>query len=407
MKILHTADWHLGKRLEKFSRLQEQVLVMQEIVTIADKENVDAVIIAGDLFDNFNPATEAVDLFYKTLKRLSNNGKRAVIAIAGNHDSPERIEAPDPLARECGIIFAGFPHSHISSCELDSGVCISKSEPGFIELKLPGYEYPLRLLLTPYANEYRLKSFLGLEDTDLALREVLAKHWQSIADRYCDQYGVNMLVAHLYLMKKGEEPPEEPEDEKPILHVGGAQAIYSENIPHQMQYTALGHLHRFQQIDKVPCPVVYCSSPLSYSFSEAGQKKYVVIIEAFPQEPVSYRKVELNEGKTLFRKKFHGVDAAIEWLLLHPNTLVELTLVTESYLKADERKRLNQAHQGIVSIIPEVTNSALTIHKSHAIDMGQNLEELFIQYFRHKHGNAPNENLLNLFKEVRAESTEE
>lgn len=407
MKILHTADWHLGKRLEKFSRLPEQVLVLQEIVKIADEEKVDAIIIAGDLFDNFNPATEAVDLFYKTLKRLSNNGKRAVIAIAGNHDSPERIEAPDPLARECGIIFAGFPHSHISACELDSGVCISKSEPGFIELNLPGSEYPLRLLLTPYANEYRLKSFLGLEDTALALREVLTQHWQSLADRYCDQDGVNMLVAHLYLMKKGEEPPEEPEDEKPILHVGGAQAIYSENIPHQIQYTALGHLHRFQQIDKVPCPVVYCSSPLSYSFSEAGQKKYVVMIEASPQKPVNYKRIELNEGKPLFRKKFHGVDDAIEWLLLHPNALVELTLVTENYLKADERKRLNQAHQGIVSIIPEVINSATTAHKSSAIDMGQNLEELFVQYFRHKHGNAPNENLLNLFKEVRAESTEE
>jgi len=407
MKILHTADWHLGKRLEKFSRLPEQVLVMQEIVKIADEENVDAVIVAGDLFDNFNPATEAVDLFYKTLKRLSNNGKRAVIAIAGNHDSPERIEAPDPLARECGIIFAGFPHSNISTCELDSGICISRSEPGFIELKLPGYEYPLRLLLTPYANEYRLKSFLGLEDTEIALREVMAKHWQSLADKYCDQNGVNLLAAHLYLMKKGEEPPEEPEDEKPILHVGGAQAIYSENIPNQIQYVALGHLHRFQQIDKNPCPVVYCSSPLSYSFSEAEQKKYVVIIDAFPQQPVSYRKLALNEGKILFRKKFHSVDSAVEWLLLHPDTLVELTLVTENYLKADERKRLNQAHQGIVSIIPEVTDSSLTVYKSSTIDLGQNLEELFIQYFKHKHGNPPNENLMNLFKEVRAENTEE
>ncbi len=407
MKILHTADWHLGKRLEKFSRLPEQTLVMQEIVRIADEENVDAIIIAGDLFDNFNPPTEAVDLFYKTLKRLSKNGKRAVVAIAGNHDSPERIEAPDPLARECGIIFSGFPHSHISSCELESGVCITQSEPGYIELKLPGYDYPLRLLLTPYANEYRLKSFLGLEDTEIALREVLAKHWQKLADKYCDSNGVNMLAAHLYLMKKGEEPPEEPEDEKPILHVGGAQAIYSENIPQQIQYVALGHLHRFQQIDKNPCPVVYCSSPLSYSFSEAGQTKYVVIINALPQEPVTYKKIALQEGKVLFRKKFNGVDAAVEWLLLHPNTLVELTLVTESYLKADERKRLNQAHEGIVSIIPEVTDSGLTVHQNTAIDLGQNLEELFIQYFKHKHGNPPNENLMNLFKEVRAESAEE
>jgi exonuclease SbcD len=69
MKILHTADWHLGKRLDRFSRLEEQVLVMEELVQIADEQNVDLILIAGDLFDNFNPGVEAVQLFYKTLKR--------------------------------------------------------------------------------------------------------------------------------------------------------------------------------------------------------------------------------------------------------------------------------------------------------------------------------------------------
>src|SRR6476660_3431294 len=98
MRLLHTADWHLGKKLERFSRLEEQKLALEEIIQIADEQEVDAILIAGDLFDNYNPASEAVELFYKTLKRLSKNGKRAVIAIAGNHDSPDRIEAPDPLA---------------------------------------------------------------------------------------------------------------------------------------------------------------------------------------------------------------------------------------------------------------------------------------------------------------------
>ena len=98
MKILHTADWHLGKKLENISRLSEQEKVLSEIVGIAEREEVDAVIIAGDLFDNYNPPAEATELFYQTLKQLSDNGQRAVIAIAGNHDSPERIEAPNPLA---------------------------------------------------------------------------------------------------------------------------------------------------------------------------------------------------------------------------------------------------------------------------------------------------------------------
>ena len=98
MKILHTADWHLGKRLDRFSRLEEQVEVLGEIVKIADENAVDLVLIAGDLFDSFNPSIEATELFYKTLKQLTNNGKRPVIAIAGTHDASDRIDAPYPLA---------------------------------------------------------------------------------------------------------------------------------------------------------------------------------------------------------------------------------------------------------------------------------------------------------------------
>ena len=75
MKVLHTADWHLGKRLDGFSRFQEQIDVMNEIIEIADRENVDMILVAGDLFDAFNPAVDAVDLFYKTVKKLTNKIK--------------------------------------------------------------------------------------------------------------------------------------------------------------------------------------------------------------------------------------------------------------------------------------------------------------------------------------------
>ena len=407
MKILHTADWHLGKRLEKFSRLEEQKQVLAEIIEIADAQDVDAVFIAGDLFDNFNPSTEAVELLYKTLKRLTNNGKRAVVAIAGNHDSPDRIEAPDPLARECGIIFAGYPDSHVSTCQLESGICVTQSEPGFIELKLPRHSYPLRLLLTPYANEYRLKTFLGIENSEEELRKVLEQRWKELADKYCDNQGVNMLISHLFLMKKGEEPPEEPEDEKPILHVGGAQAIYSENIPSQIQYVALGHLHRFRVIDTLPCPMIYSSSPLCYSFGEAGQEKHVVIIDAAPAKKLNYSKISLKAGKPLYRKKFTGVDEALQWLEENPLSLVEITLETDTYLTAEDRKRLNQAHEGIVTIIPEVKNVNLLHNNTKTIDLNQDMAELFLQFFRHKHGQLPNDELIDLFKEIRAEHTEE
>jgi len=405
MKILHTSDWHLGKHLQNFPRHPEQQDILDEICDIADREQVNAVIVAGDLFDTFNPPIESTELFYKTLKRLTNNGKRPVIAIAGNHDSPDRIEAPDPLARECGILFAGYPNSIIAPFKLESGLEVLKSEAGFIELKIPNVLEPLRILLTPYANEFRLKTFLGQENSEEELRTVLQKSWAEKARKYCDNQGVNILLSHLLLMKKGDELPEEPEDEKPILHVGGAQAIYSENIPEQIQYTALGHLHRKQIVDIARISKIqYSGSPLSYSFSEANQKKYVLIADLKPGETATIQEIELTKGKRLLRKRSENVEEALEWLQNNPGTLVELTMATQTFLTAEERKQLYTTHDGIVSLIPDVQMKGDWNDQSQkTIDLNKSMEGLFIDYFRHDKGQEPNEVLLSLFKEIVSE----
>lgn len=405
MRILHTADWHLGKKLEHTSRLPEQEAVLEEICLVAAQNQADAVFIAGDLFDTFNPPTEAVELFYRTVKRLSNNGKCAVIAIAGNHDSPERIEAPDPLARECGIVLAGLPDSIPRPFTLPGGISITKSDRGFLELQLPAVTYPLRLLMTPYASELRLKTFLGVEDPTIALRSSLQSHWQALASAYCNQEGVNMMMAHLYFMKKGEQPPEEPEEEKPILHVGGAQAVYSENIPSQMQYVALGHLHRKQLVDSVPCPVMYSSSPLAYSFAEANQQKYVLLIDAEPATPVTITEIPLQKGKRLLRFRNDDIGEILQWLESHPDDLVELTIVTNDFLTAEQRKQLHAAHPAIINIIPELKSKDALNASATTPDINKGIQELFVDYFRQQKGQPPNESILNLFNEVL--STEE
>jgi exonuclease SbcD len=405
MQLLHTSDWHLGKRLESFSRFDEQVAIFDEISTIADNANIDAILIAGDLFDTFNPPIEAVELFYRSLKKLSKNGSRPVIAIAGNHDSPDRIESPDPLARECGIIFAGYPNSKIVPFELDSGLKVLKSTEGFLELLLPGKEDPLRILFTPYANEFRLKSFLGDENTEEELRNILENHWDKLAEEYCDSRGVNVLVSHLFMASKGGEIPDEPDDEKPILHVGGAQVIYTENIPNQIQYSALGHLHRMHRVGSVDTnPVFYSGSPLSYSFAEAGQEKYVLKIDVEPGKEAEVEPVRLNAGKRLLRKRAIGIDEALQCLSENQDALVELTLVTDTFITANERKQLNAAHRGIVSIIPEVTNKTVeTSNEKKNINLDRSMEELFSDYFKHEHGQEPNEEIMELFKEVLGE----
>jgi exonuclease SbcD len=410
MKILHTADWHLGKKLNDFSRLEEQEEVLDEICTIVEDNDVNVVVIAGDLFDNFNPSAEAQDLFYKTLYRLSKRGERLIIAIAGNHDMPVRIEAPHPLAELNGIVLCGFPNTKIKPFKTESGIELLQSEAGFLEFIIPGFKFPIRIVFTPYANELRIKTYLGSSDKETALRDVLSNQWQELADKYCDNRGVNLLTAHLYFMKKGGVAELEPEGERSVLHIGGAQPIYSDNIPKQMQYVALGHLHRYHAVDKVPCPIVYSSSPLAYSFSEADQKKKVVLIELEPNKEAKYEPIELTKGFGLTRKEFSTIDEAVDWLKNNPDFYVEVTLQTETFLDASIRKILAESHKKIVSVIPKlIKKDANTNELTMAFDLdeSQDLQTLFVEYFKYANGDTtPSESLLGLFNEVINQSNE-
>ncbi len=404
MKILHTADWHLGKRLENFSRHDEQVLVLDEICEITERENPDVVIIAGDLFDVFNPPNESSELFFKTCKRLANNGLRAVIAIAGNHDSPERIEAPEMLARECGIVFSGFPNTYVQPFSLPTGLALTKSDSGFLELKLPNCPYPLRLFLTPYANEFRLKQYLNIENPDENMRQILTEQWYDLAQKYGDTEGVNIGVAHLFVMKENGVTPEEPDDERSI-NVGGAGAVFSDCFPLQFQYVALGHLHRQQVIDTLPCPIVYSGSPLGYSFNEDNQEKYVMLIEAKPNQPIDYQRIKLTQNKKLLRGRFEDIDEAVAWLSENPNDLVQITIVSDTYLNPLTTQRIRAAHKGVIEIRPEI-HDINTVHISKNIDLNKSIDELFWDYFKREKNQEPNEDLKLLFQEVLAVETE-
>lgn len=407
LRLLHTSDWHLGKSLGSISRHREQVAVLDEICQIADREKVDAVLIAGDLFDTFNPPVESIELFYRTLKRLTNDGKRVVIAIAGNHDSPERIESPDPLARECGIIFLGYPNTKVQTFTLPTGLGVTKSEEGFMEIILPGQGSPLRVITTPYANERRLRTYLGNESPEAELRKILEKRWKELADRHCDSKGVNILVAHLFVTPKSGDRLVEPDDEKPILDVGGAQAVYTENLPAGVQYVALGHLHRRIPMSAKGTPVVYGGSPISYSLSEAEQNKSITIVDLEPGKPAQCKQIALTTGRMVVRKTFGSVLDAVNWLESNPRALVELTIESDTYLTADERKAILSAHDGIVDIIPVVKNAdARVAQPISAASLSKSVEELFVDYFKHETGQEPNEEILSLLTEVMKEEEE-
>lgn len=419
MKILHTADWHLGKRLENHPRHAEQIEVLAEICAVADREAVDAVIIAGDLFDVFSPSNESMDLFYKTCKQLTNNGLRPVIAIAGNHDSPERIETPDPLARACGIIFTGFPNSVVPPFELSTGLAVTRSDTGFVEIQIPNFNYPLRLLLTPYANEYRLRQNLGIENPEETLRQILTEQWYDLSEKYLKKggknvekgvytEGVNVGVAHLFVMQNGGIPPEEPDDERPIF-VGGAGAVFSDCFPLELQYVALGHLHRQHVVATEPCPIVYCGSPLAYSFAEENQEKYVIIVDIEPNQKADFRKITLTKTKKLLRGRFESVDEAIDWMQQFPDALIDLTIVSDSFMRSQDTRRLKESHAGLLRIYPEIkSENATHTEGSSRIDIGGDMRVLFADFFKFKNKEqAPSDEIMALFEELLAEEDNE
>jgi len=400
MKILHTADWHLGKKLNDFDRFDEQKLVLQEIVTIAQTQNVEVVLIAGDIFDTFNPAVEAVQLFYQTVEALAEGGRRLVVAIAGNHDSPERVEAPTALASKHGILLLGLPDTEPMLSSFPENFNIIHSTKGFVEIQEKSWAYPLRLFLTPYANEVRLRKYLG-DNPEKSLRELVSAHWNALADAYADTNGVNVLVTHLFMTQKDSPPViAEADYEKSTLYVGGAQNFFTADIPPTIQYTALGHLHQQHFIDGHPYKVAYSGSILQYSFSETLQHKFVLIVDIQPNEQPYIQKVPLIAGRNLRRVMASNVSQAIEKLKFYPDEYIELQIEIMQYLSLTDKKMLYETHQRIVELIPIITQNTINQSIQTYLDNKQNLSTLFAQYYSIRAGMSVPDELTLLLEEV-------
>ncbi|MDY7027361.1 MAG: exonuclease subunit SbcD [Spirochaetota bacterium] len=416
MRILHTSDWHLGKRLNQFSRIEEQRQVLDEIVEIADRQTVDLVVITGDLFDSFVPPVEAQELFYATLKRLSLNGRRPVIAIAGNHDSADTIQAPDPLARLHGIVLAGYPNLQLPGFTTDGNVRIEFPHRGLLRLIFPDDETPpVHIIVTPYANERRFfQIFRDLEKPDGADQDVvqqLTLFWKRAAESHFSSGSVNILLGHMFCISSGSDGDEndtqtseliEPEDEKPILYPGGLPPVPAGCFPAGTQYAALGHLHRKQRVMHDPFPVWYPGSPLAYSKSEAEQKKYVLCVDLEPGTEAIVHEVELRSGRSILRPRVRGVENALDWLKKNQEPFVEMTIELDTYLSSKDRRRLYEAHPRLLTLVPELASVVQEEEGAH-IDINRPIQELFGAYFAAKYGgSSPPRDLVGLFNEVLA-----
>ena len=394
MKILHTADWHLGKWLGSISRLPEQKEVLEELCSIVEQENPDIVLIAGDIYDQINPPVEAVYLLHQTLMKMSANGKRAIIIIAGNHDSPERIEAIEPLLFQSGIIVAGWPFSAPMCYSIPSGISIISSAQGFVELQLPHCKYPVRVLLGAYANTVRCTPLLSPENQDI--QGILKKQWNNTHSLYQNKEGFNLFIGHGLFM--GSTIPEEDEGERSVM-VGGAQAIPLSYIPENIDYAALGHIHKPLKFDSASIPILYSGSPLCYSMAEAGQKKHIVMAEfVSPGQSAVLRYIELSKGKSLIKIYANSVQDALQSLSTCQNSYVELNLILSNHITIEEKNKLYDAHDGIVDILLKMDMSNAVLESMP--DMTISISELFKSFYKEKKGIDPSKEMMQLFNEV-------
>ena len=173
-------------------------------------------------------------------------------------------------------------------------------------------------------------------------------------------------------------------------------------LPEKADYVALGHLHRPQSIKNINCPVYYAGSPLAYSFSEADYSKAVFIVDAFPGEMAAVTPVYLDCGKPLCRwVAEQGIEEAMEWCLAgrDDNAWVDLEIVTDRILTAEEQKKIRALHPGIINIRPRL-KTELAENISPRAREGRKIDDLFRDYYHYRMGIAIDEKLMAAFIEV-------
>jgi exonuclease SbcD len=288
MKLFHTADWHLGKLIHGVYMTEEQGYILDQFIEEIQKEQPDAVIIAGDLYDRAIPPTEAVDLLNRVLKTIVIDLQTPVLAIAGNHDSPDRIHFGSELMKSQGLHIVGqFQYPY---------------EP----VKLADDYGEVHFHLVPYADPGIVRHVMQNEDIrshDDAMRILMNE-----ISSFKDPNARHVFVGHAFITPVGEAKENTSDAERP-LSIGGAEYVNSHYFEH-FHYTALGHLHQGHYVRSEH--IRYSGSPMKYSISEEKHKKGFYIVELDGEGNVQIEKRELKP-----RRDMRTVEGRLEDILKH------------------------------------------------------------------------------------------
>lgn len=387
MRLLHTADWHIGRTIEGRDRTREHEEFFDELYHIAEDEKVDCILIAGDVFDSVNPPAKGEELFYETIHRLSNGGNRPIVVIAGNHDHPDRLGAARSLTEKHNITIISYP----------------TITP--LKIQVPNTNEVLNIAALAYPSESRLKvSFIETGD-EHALREAYDERIARIFQRMTENFSeteVNIAMSHIFVAGGSSTDSERP------IEVGGAYTVKATSLPKKVQYTALGHLHRPQDVKRSVKPARYSGSPLAFSFSEAGYAKSVTIVDVKPREEAKTKEIILSSGKPLVRwKATEGLAQVYRWMDegKDKNAWIDLEVHVKEAPSLESIHHMKKTYPGLLTIrpiFPEDEESVEVKEKNIPID------ELFKRFYAQQTGGGiPSDDLVSLFLELINEEEQE
>ncbi len=396
MKILHTADLHLGKRLGRASRLDEQCDVIRELAAICDEQGVDVVLIAGDIFDASVPPSEAERVFYRGVLTLSERG-RAVIALAGNHDDERRLCAAKPLADLQGIVLAGEPDfTALGSEMLDEAVPpaslleVAAAADYLSKQRLKVYGHKggvtvqkgnerVNIALVPYPSESRLSRWAE-QDYNVPYADRVKRTLEE-ACAFFDDGAYNILCTHLFLTKTDQDP------------LGGLVALPVSVLPSTPDYIALGHVHKRFTVCKKPF-AVYCGSPLQYAYDESRNKSVTIVDTAAR----SVTDIVLGSGRRLTETEADNYEECMAKLDFYKDDYVRLRYGGEPLGKTETANIKSHPAYNDLVITSAPRASAATVRRAHLSD-----GEIFDMYYKARYGAAPAAELKAAFVEMMEE----
>lgn len=398
MKILHTSDWHLGKKLEGAKRIEEQKLFIDTLEKIVTDENPKLILIAGDIFDTPSPSSEAEKLFFDAMKKISNFGKRAIVIIPGNHDSAERLVASKNLAKDFGIIIYENP-LEVKEIREYGQFQVERATEGGLILNIEGeraFLYSLPYVSEAYLDEIYKNLLAEKEeelgesiDGDLTYSEKIGALLKRGVVEVESENIPKIIMAHLFIMGSvGDGDEREAE-------LGGSKGVDLDDLP-EVDYIALGHIHKPMKYSrKRAC---YSGSPIEYRVTENRYKKKIFLADVKGDLDTEIREIELENYKPIKKYEVEGIDKALELSqsLVGVQEWVYLKIVTDRYLASSEIRELRK-NKNIVEIdvkyVDENERENITYYENGELD----IKESFKEYYKKFDGIEPSEEMVELF----------